>query len=69
MSVKASPISKTAAMLIIVVGVFVLLTGIIAEALVNDVFGVAFIILGLGLYGLLLRFTRKLQTEVSLQAN
>ncbi len=68
MSVKASPVSKTAATLIIVLGIFVLLTGIVAGALVNEVFGAAFIVLGLGLYGLLLRFTRKLRTEVSSQS-
>ena len=65
MTVRASPISKTAAILIIVVGVFVLVTGLAGGALANEISGVAFIVLGVALYGLLLRFTRRLRTEVS----
>jgi membrane protein implicated in regulation of membrane protease activity len=65
LAVRASPISKTASILIILIGAFVLFTGIVAGALANDVAGVAFIALGLALYWLLLRFTKKLQTEFS----
>lgn len=64
MAVRASPISRTAAILIIVIGAFVLLTGLVAGAPANDVAGVAFIVLGLALYGLLQRFTRKLREGV-----
>ncbi|MDG6964062.1 MAG: hypothetical protein JRN27_04585 [Nitrososphaerota archaeon] len=63
MSVKASPISKTAAVLIILVGAFVLFAGLVAEDLASDVAGAAFIVLGVALYGLLSRFTRKLKGE------
>lgn len=65
MAVRASPVSKTAAILIIVIGVFVLFTGLVASVLANEVAGVAFIALGLALYGLLLRFTKRLRTEIS----
>lgn len=61
MSVNASPISKTAAVLIILVGAFVLFAGLVAEDLASDVAGAVFIVLGVALYGLLSRFTRKLK--------
>lgn len=64
MSVRVSPISRTAAILIIVVGVFVLFTGLVAGDLVSEVAGVSFVALGIALYGLLFRFTRKLKAEV-----
>lgn len=64
MSVKVSPISKTAALLIIAVGVFVLFTGLVAHVPANDAAGVIFIILGLVLYRLLFRFTRRLSRDV-----
>ena len=64
MSVRASPISRTAAILIVALGVFVLFTGLVAGAVANDVEGAAFIVLGLALYGLLQRFTRKLENEI-----
>ena len=63
MSVKASPISKTAAVLIILVGAFVLFAGLAAGDLASDLAGAAFIVLGVALYGLLSRFTRKLKGE------
>lgn len=65
MSVKASPISKTASVLIIVIGIFVLLTGLVAGVLGNVVAGVSFIVLGVILYLLLIRFTKKLRREIS----
>ena len=61
MSVRASPGSRMAAILIVAVGVFVLFTGVVAGVPANVVAGVAFIVLGLALYGLLMRFTRKLR--------
>ena len=64
MSVRVSPISRTAAILIIVVGVFVLFTGLVAGDLVSEVAGVSFVAQGIALYGQLFRFTRKLKAEV-----
>ncbi|MCL4355908.1 MAG: hypothetical protein JRM76_00720 [Nitrososphaerota archaeon] len=64
MAVRASPISKTAAILIIVIGLFVLLTGLIARVMTNEVEGAVFVVLGVALYGFLRRFTRKLSREV-----
>ena len=65
MSVRVSPISKSAAVLIVVIGAFVLLTGLVAGVLVNEVVGVAFMVLGVMLYALLLRLTRRLRSDVS----
>jgi hydrogenase/urease accessory protein HupE len=65
LSVRASPISKTAAILIIVVGVFVLFTGVAAGVPANEVAGIVFIALGVALYGLLLKFTRRVRTDFS----
>jgi uncharacterized membrane protein YiaA len=64
LSVRASPISKTAAILIMVVGVFVLFIGVAAGALANEVEGIVFIALGVALYGLLLKFTKRVRTDV-----
>lgn len=63
--VKVSPISKTAAILIIAVGVFVLTAGLATGALASDIAGGAFIVLGVVLYYLLFRFTKKLETELA----
>jgi heme O synthase-like polyprenyltransferase len=57
LSVRVSPISRTAAILIIVLGVFTLF-------FVNAIAGIAFLALGLVLYALLYRFTAKLNTEI-----
>lgn len=65
LSVRVSPISKSAAVLIVVIGAFVLLTGLVARVLVNEVVGVAFMVLGVMLYALLLRLTRRLRSDVS----
>ena len=64
MSVRVSPISKTAAFLIIAVGAFVLLAGVTTAEVAYDISGVVFILLGLVLYLVLLRFTRKLSREI-----
>ncbi len=64
MSVRVSPISKTAAILIIAVGVFVLLAGLSTGEVASEVSGVAFIVLGVALYLLLLRFTRSLRRQI-----
>ncbi len=57
MSVRVSPISRTAAILIMAVGLFTLV-------FVNAIAGVAFIVLGAILYLLLYRFTAKLESEI-----
>lgn len=64
MSVRASPISKTAALLIIALGAFTLFAGIVGGVIVNDIAGVAIIVLGLVLYRLLFRFARKLERQI-----
>ena len=58
MAVRVSPISKSAALLIIVVG-------ILTYEFVDDVAGIVFIALGIVLYFLLYRFTRKVGNEVA----
>jgi membrane protein implicated in regulation of membrane protease activity len=57
MSVRVSPISRMAAILIIVLGVFTLF-------FVNQIAGIAFLALGAILYALLYRFTAKLKAEI-----
>jgi membrane protein implicated in regulation of membrane protease activity len=56
LSVRVSPISRSAAILIIVIG-------ILTYYFINDVAGIAFIALGLVLYWVLYRFTRKVVSE------
>ena len=65
MAVRVSPISRTAAILIVAVGAFVLFAGIVAGVPASDVAGVAFIVLGVILYWLLYRFTRNLRRKIS----
>ena len=61
MSVRVSPISKGAALLIIVVGVITLLfTG----DLIGEVAGAVFVVLGVALYFLLYRFTLRVGREI-----
>jgi len=64
MSVRVSPISKTAAILIIAIGAFVLLGGFVTGDLASYIAGSAFIILGVILYVLLIWFTKKLRREI-----
>jgi len=65
MSVRASPISKTASILIIAIGAFVLLGGFVTGDLASYIAGTAFIVLGAVLYLLLIWFTKKLRREIS----
>jgi len=53
MSVKVSPVSRTASLLIIAVGIFTLLVGQVNSIPEDTVAGIAFIILGIALYALL----------------
>ncbi len=63
--VRVSPISKTAAILIIAIGIFVLTAGLVTGTLASDIAGGAFVMLGVLLYFLLLRFTKRLEREIS----
>jgi len=65
MSVRVSPISKMAAILIIAVGAFVLSAGFVTGELASYIAGSAFVALGVVLYALLIWFTRKLRREIS----
>jgi len=64
MSVRVSPVSKWAAILIIAVGAFVLLAGFATGELASYIAGSAFVVLGVVLYVLLIWFTRKLRREI-----
>ncbi len=64
MSVRVSPISKTAAILIIAIGAFVLIGGFVTGELASYIAGSAFVALGVVLYLLLIWFTRKLRREI-----
>jgi len=64
MSVRVSPVSKIAAILIIAVGAFVLLGGFVTGDLASYIAGSAFVILGVILYLLLIWFTKKLRREI-----
>jgi membrane protein implicated in regulation of membrane protease activity len=64
MSVRVSPISRTAAILIIAIGAFVLLGAVVTGDLASYIAGSAFVILGVVLYLLLIWFTRKLRREI-----
>ena len=64
MSVRASPISKTAALLIIALGVFTLFAGVVGGVVINDIAGVAIMVLGLVLYRMLFRFARRLDRQI-----
>lgn len=65
MSVRVSPVSKVAAILIILVGAFVLLAGFATGELASYIAGSAFVILGVALYLILLWFTGKLRKQIS----
>jgi membrane protein implicated in regulation of membrane protease activity len=57
LSVRVSPISRAAAILIVALGVFTLVA-------VNTIAGIAFIALGVILYALLYRFTARVEREL-----
>jgi hypothetical protein len=61
MSVKVSPISRFASLLIIVIGIFTLLVGWATGILEDSIAGIAFIILGVVLYRLLYVLGRKVE--------
>ena len=63
--VRVSPVSRTAAILIIAIGVFVLTGGVVTGTLASEIAGGAFVVLGVFLYYLLLRFTKKLEREIA----
>jgi membrane protein implicated in regulation of membrane protease activity len=61
MSVRVSPISKGAALLIIIVGA---ITFLFDGETIGEVAGAAFMVLGVALYALLYRFTRRVKREI-----
>jgi hypothetical protein len=64
MSVRVSPVSKTAAIIIIALGLFLLVGGLAAQDEYDAIAGFAITVLGLFLYRLLFRFTRKVRREL-----
>ena len=64
MSVRVSPVSKTAAILIIALGLFLLVGGLATTEDTDIVAGAAVTVLGIVLYQLLFRFTRKVEREL-----
>jgi drug/metabolite transporter (DMT)-like permease len=62
--VKASPISRTAAVLIIALGVFMLAGGLLADDLADEIAGVAFTVLGVVLYRLLYVLTSRVAADL-----
>lgn len=63
--VRVSPISRAAAILIVAIGIFVLTAGLDTDVLASEIAGGAFIVLGVALYLLLYRFTKKLEREIA----
>ena len=63
-SVRVTPVSRAAAILMIILGVFTLIAGLSTGIEVNTIAGIAIIILGLGMYQLLYKFTRKVEREI-----
>lgn len=61
MSVRVSPISRGAALLIIFIGAVTLL---LAGDVVGETAGVVFVVLGVVLYWLLYRFARRVSREI-----
>lgn len=64
MPIRVSPVSRAAALMIIIIGIFTLSVGIESETLESSVAGTAFVVLGAVLYWLLYAFTKKLRREV-----
>jgi hypothetical protein len=64
MPVKVSPVSKTAALLILALGVLMLVAGLSTGIVVNTVAGVAITALGVALYLVLKAFTAKVNREI-----
>jgi divalent metal cation (Fe/Co/Zn/Cd) transporter len=64
LSVRVSPISKTAAIVITALGLFLLFGGVAAQDELDAIAGFAITVLGLVLYRLLFRFTRKVAREL-----
>ncbi|MBI3841331.1 MAG: hypothetical protein HY297_05215 [Thaumarchaeota archaeon] len=64
MSVRVNSVSRTAAILIMAIGAFMLLGGLATNTVANTVAGVAFAALGVALYVLLSKFSGKGQREI-----
>ncbi len=64
MSVRVSPISKFAAIMIMALGIFTLIGGLATGYLILLGSGIGITALGIVLYALLYWFTRKVQKEI-----
>jgi membrane protein implicated in regulation of membrane protease activity len=64
MSVRVSPVSKTAALLILALGILMLVAGLSTGVAINTVAGVAITALGVALYIALRAFTAKVRREI-----
>ncbi len=64
LSVRVSRVSRIAALLIIALGVLTLFAGLATGLAEDTVAGIAFLVLGVVLYRLLYRFTRKVEREI-----
>jgi hypothetical protein len=64
LSVKVSPVSKTAALIILALGILMLVAGLSTGIVVNTVAGAAITALGAGLYLALKAFTAKVKREI-----
>jgi membrane protein implicated in regulation of membrane protease activity len=64
LSLKVSRVSRMAALLIIALGIFTLVVGLASAFLEDTIAGIAFVILGVFLYSLLFRFTRRVEHEI-----
>jgi drug/metabolite transporter (DMT)-like permease len=64
LSIRVSPISKWAAIIIVFLGLFLLVGGVASAEDDSIVAGVAVTVLGVVLYSLLFRFARKVQREL-----
>lgn len=63
-SVRVSPVSKTAALLMVVLGIFAMVAGLTTGTVESTLVGAGIIVLGVIMYRLLYRFTRKVEREI-----
>jgi membrane protein implicated in regulation of membrane protease activity len=65
LTLRVSRVSRTAAILIILLGILTLAAGIATAMVSETVAGVAFLVLGIFLYWFLYRFTRRVEREIT----
>ncbi|QQG48139.1 MAG: hypothetical protein HY247_05120 [archaeon] len=59
MSARVSPVSKVSSVLIVAVGIFMVIAGLVGGTEANTIAGLAFVTLGVVLYVLLYRLGRR----------